>query len=137
MILTLLAAAAFVAQPAPDDPGPLRGDWTELARYEGLILEHDESATRRDGDRVRVRMRAGMPRAPGGVRWGIALFEFTCGSWTARPIALTEYGADGAFLRRVPDADAAASFAQAPSPDMRQFMEAACHRTGWGEEGAE
>lgn len=134
--MSLAAVLLLAAQtaPAPDGPGPMTGDWTAISQNQWMTLELDEASTTREGDRVRVRLRADMPQAPGGVRWGIAAMEFECGRWTARAASLTEYGADGSFRRRVPDADAAAAFAVPPSGEMRRFMEATCHRTGWHEE---
>lgn len=137
VLLIGLAALALQGAPpaAPALPGPMTGDWTAIMQNEWMTLELDEGATSREGDLVRVRLRADMPRAPGGVRWGIASLELECGRWTARAAALTEYGADGAFRRRLSDAEAEAAFAMPPSDEMRRFIEAICHRTGWREQG--
>jgi hypothetical protein len=136
-MLTMLAALTIALQAGVDTPGPETGSWIEISRTGEMRLELDETATRREGDRVRVRLRADLSGEPGEARWGIAEMEFTCGAWTARGIALSEYDANGRLLRRISDAEAAGAFAGPPGEDARRFMEATCHRTGWGEEGEE
>ncbi|HST37482.1 MAG TPA: surface-adhesin E family protein [Allosphingosinicella sp.] len=112
----------------------VRGDWIEVHRERNAIISVDESATRRDGDLVRIRIRGDMPDAGAGARWGLALLEIDCRSGRYRALETAEYGADGAVR------DARGEEREShlpPSEPERQFMGAICHRTGWGEEGEE
>ena len=54
----MIVAALIAIQTAPP-PEWLRGAWTEVHRQGGVIISIDESATRRDGDLVRIRISGG------------------------------------------------------------------------------
>ena len=133
--MIVLAAALALQAAAPADP--LAGDWLPVHEQAEFRLAVDEGATTRDGDLVQVRLRMELREAqPDGGRWGIIRMELNCRSRTGRQLSVHVYGADG---RPIGDSDAAA--AEAPreprTEQGRQFLDAACHRTGWGEEGDE
>jgi hypothetical protein len=135
MMPTLLAALALqAAAPAPP-ADPLAGDWLPVHEQAEFRLEVDEGATRRDGDLVQVRLRMDLreDQSDGG-RWGIIRMELNCRSRMGRQLSVHVHGADG---RLVGDSGRAAQEPRAPTTAQgRQFLEATCHRTGWGEDGA-
>lgn len=131
-MLTILAFLAAQAAAA----GPLDGAWLEIGRHPGMTVAIDEGATTRDGDLVRVRLRMDMAQANAGLRWGVAEMEFNCRSEGLRTVAAREYDASGALLRNVSADELAATPAPSPGDDALESFRAACHRTGWGEEGA-
>lgn len=127
--------AALLALQAAAPAGPLAGDWLPIHEQDGARLEVDEGATSRDGDLVRVRLRWALPGgAPDGARWAIIHMELNCRSRTGRELSIQTYGADGG-----PAGDSHAQTAGEPraprTEAARQFLEATCHRTGWGGEG--
>lgn len=131
----LTTLAALVAQAAAS-PGPSVGDWLPIHEQAEFRLEVDESATTRDGDVVQVRLRMELlQNPPDGGRWGIVRMVLNCRSRTANQLSINIYGADGRFIAS--NGGESAEDLRQPETDVaRQFLEATCHRTGWGEEDA-
>lgn len=133
--LSLLLAAQGSAETPP--AAWTRGEWIELQRDAEMVISLDESRTRRDGDRVRLRLRALLaPEHYQGARYGLTEMELDCRRRTVKGIALSEYDAAGQTLR---DQGAEETRGEQPWPEGAPAAEtfaAVCHRTGWGEEGA-
>ena len=119
---------------AAQDPGPMSGDWLAVGEGGGMIVAIDEAATSREGDLVTLGLRAERPEGP--TRWEIASAEFDCRSELLRLAHILEYGADGALLRRRGPEPPAGQPGRRPTASRLAILQAACHRTGWGEEGA-
>ena len=135
-IAMLAALALQAAAPGAGPADPLAGDWLPVHEQAEFRLAVDESATARAGDRVQVRLRMELLQPePGGGRWGIIRMELDCRTGTGRQLSVHVYGADG---RLVGNSDGAApEEPRAPTTAQgRQFLEATCHRTGGGGEGA-
>lgn len=128
-----IALLAVALQP----PAWGEGEWLTVSENATVRIDLDEASTRREGDRVQIRMRGDLPSAPGGLRWMLTRLEIDCRSKAARNLELIEYRADASLIRHA-EGDAAAAMAPAPAPDgeIRDTFAAICHRTGWGEEGA-
>jgi len=134
-MLTLILAALAAQAAAP--PGPLDGDWLPVHEQAEFRLEVDEGATVRDGDLVQVRLRmALLDNPPDGGRWGLIRMELNCRSRTGRQLSIHVYDADGRLVDNGEE-ESAEEPREPRTEQARQFLEATCHRTGWGEEGAE
>lgn len=134
MALTIIAALAM--QP----PGPETGDWRVFAEDAQTSLAVDEARIVRDGDVVRVRLRFDRPAvAADGARATVAEVEIDCRGPTATGTALHLYRPDGTLLesRRGAQARDALNLGNLPGSNGRRFMEATCHRAGWGAAGEE
>jgi hypothetical protein len=130
------ALLGVALQAAAPPPAWVEGEW--LTVHDGPIarIDLDESATQREGDRVRARIRADMPSAVGGVRWSLTRLEIDCRGNAMRGIELIEYRIDGSVFSHATEADAS-PMARAPDEEIRGMLAAICHRTGWGEEGVD
>ena len=138
MIPTFLAVAlaAQAAAPAPPPSNPLAGDWLPVHEQAEFRLEVDESATARDGDLVQVRLRMELLQGePDGGRWGIIRMALNCRTRTGRQLSVHVYDASGGFVGSS-DGAPAEEPREPSTAQGRQFLEATCHRTGWGEAGA-
>lgn len=130
MIIMTLALALQASQ-----PDALAGDWLVIHESAEGRIEIDEGGTRRDGDLVRLRMRGERLRATSGIRWELAEFEFNCRTRRSREVSFRHYDAAGALLDSASRAELDAMSATPLGDDGLRTLEAACHRTGWGEEG--
>ena len=131
----LLAAALVLQAAAPADP--LAGDWLPVREQADYRLEVDESATTRDGDIVQVRLRMELlHNPPDGGRWGIVRMALNCRRGTGNQLSIRVYTAEGRLVADNGGEDAD-DVREPQTEEARQFLEATCHRTGWGEEGDE
>jgi hypothetical protein len=118
-------------------PGPLEGAWLEIDREPGRTIAIDEAATTRDGDLLRVRIRAELTPPVAGIGWTTGELAFDCRTESVRALSVRSYDAGGALL----SASGAEALAAGPPPAPRArelaSLRAACHRTGWDETGEE
>lgn len=100
--MSLLAALALQAAAAPEPA------WQSLGVQEGIETAYDPASVRRDGARVRVRIR-GVREAvgPDGFRTATGTAEIDCAAGTSVAIDLKAYDAAGGLLLNalVPEAD--------------------------------
>lgn len=137
LVLIAMLAAQAAAPPAPATPPAewSQGEWVEMARQGEVRVELDTSALRRDGDKLRVRVRGEIPETSMGARWAILEFELDCRARTHRGLATREYAPDGTLLRRNDQPDLASS--PPGTEDGRANIDSTCRRAGWSESGAQ
>ena len=91
LALALLLQGAAAVQPAPN--------WQSLGAQDGIETAIDPASIRRDGARVRVRIRGSLPAAgPDGIRTVTGTTEFDCAGGTATPLDARGYDADGRLM---------------------------------------
>lgn len=133
----LLAAALAQAASSTPPAAWIRGEWLEIHRDSNSTVWLDEGATRRDGDRVRIRIRALLEAAQHqGARYGLAEIEGDCRRRTSRGIAASEYDSNGAVTRQARGDEAGGLPPEEPwsaENPVSRTVEAACHRTEAGE----
>lgn len=131
MSLALLAALAM--QPAPDP----RGDaWLEIDRSETLVMSLNESAVRRDGDNVYVQLRMEQPGQPRGEKLAVIEARLDCRARTRTALAIHSYEDDGRPRATDRDLGRLGPVRAGSGTNLGDLIDAVCHRTGWGEEGA-
>jgi hypothetical protein len=131
----MLALLALAALQAPADPGPLTGDWRVVNEAGGIAF--DESRLTRDGDVIHMRFRDTNAQEVQGARYLVILLDYDCATHMATGRSMRTYRANGALVEELSEARIRETFARPPAGDARETLDAACHRTGWGDEGEE
>ena len=134
-MIALFLAAALAAPQAPADPGPLTGDWQVVDEAAGIAF--DESRLTRDGDVIHMRFRDTDIRGVRGAHYVVILLDYDCATHLGTGRSMRTYRADGALIEELSEARVSEIFARPPAGHARETLDAACHRTGWGDEGGE
>lgn len=119
-------AALILATSGQAGPGADEGSWAVVFRDGPVIVSLNRAATRREGHRLRARIRVDDPRDLAGARWSLATLEIDCRATTVRSLEKADFAADGRELRRV---GAEAAPHAPPTETGRRFLQAVCRAT--------